>query len=89
MFPKLNEELIAKFSQDPTEFLTMLHEFKNASFVAAKDIADNNVAAFMEMTQARDPNEFAKLQNAIVQSTIEKNVNVMVNLWKTFGIKMP
>ena len=89
MFPKFDQEFMSRMSTNPVSFLTALHEFQNANFVAAKAIADNNVAAFEELARIRNPQQFAQMQPAILKAAAEKNIAVLTGLWQSFGVNLP
>ena len=88
MFPQFDQKLFEQFSTNPTSFLSTLHEFQLANFAAARQIADNNIHAFQELTKASDPQAFVQLQPAVLKSTIEQNVEIMTKLWQSFGVNL-
>jgi len=88
MFPQFDQKLFEQFSTNPVSFLNTLHEFQLANFAAARQIADNNIHAFQELAKANDPTTFAKVQPAVLKSTIEQNVEVLTKLWQSFGVNL-
>ena len=89
MFPQFDKKLFEQLSTDPSSFLNTLHEFQVANFAAARQIADNNINAFQELSKATDPQTFVKVQPAVLKSTIEQNVEVLTKLWQSFGVNLP
>ncbi len=89
MFPQFDQKLFEQLSSNPTAFLNTLHEFQLANFAAARQIADNNINAFQELSKASDPQTFVKVQPAVLKSTIEQNVEIMTKLWQSFGVNLP
>ena len=89
MFPQFDHKLFEHLSTDPTSFLNTLHEFQVANFAAARQIADNNINAFQELSKATDPQSFMKVQPAVLKATVEQNMEVLSKLWESFGIHLP
>lgn len=89
MFPQFDQKLFEQFSANPTSFLNTLHEFQLANFAAARQIADNNINAFQELSKASDPQTFVKVQPAVLKSAIEQNVEILTKLWQSFGVNLP
>lgn len=89
MFQQFDKGLFEPFVGNPADFLTKMTDFQRANFEAARQIADNNIKAFQELTAIRDPQTMVTTQQAILQAAIEKNVEIMTGVWQSFGVQAP
>lgn len=85
MFQQFDKRLFEPFTANPADFLTKVAEFQRANFEAARQIAENNVKAFQEMAAIRDPQTLMSTQPAILQAAIQRNVEIMTELWQGIG----
>lgn len=89
MFQQFDSKILDQFGANPADFLTRMTDFQRTNFDAARQIAENNVKAFQELAAIRDPQSFVTSQQAILQATIEKNVEILTGVWQALGVQLP
>ncbi|BAE52190.1 phasin family protein [Paramagnetospirillum magneticum] len=88
MFPSFDPKMFEAFSADPASFLGKVAEFQRANFEAAREITENNAKAFQQLAAIRDPQQFVTAQPAILQAVVQRNMEIVTQLWQTLGGEM-
>ncbi|CUW41322.1 conserved protein of unknown function [Magnetospirillum sp. XM-1] len=88
MFPTFDPKMFEAFSADPASFLGKVAEFQRANFEAAREITENNAKAFQQLAAIRDPQQFVTAQPAILQAVVQRNMEIVTQLWQSLGNEM-
>jgi hypothetical protein len=85
MFPTFDPKMFEAFTADPASFLSKVAEFQRANFEAAREITENNAKAFQQLAAIHDPQQFVTAQPAILQAVVQRNMEIVTQLWQTLG----
>ncbi|MBI3443896.1 MAG: phasin family protein [Magnetospirillum sp.] len=88
MFPTFDPKMFEAFSADPASFLGKIAEFQRANFEAAREITENNAKAFQQLAAIHDPQQFVTAQPAILQAVVQRNMEIVTQLWQSLGTEM-